>query len=114
MFVKLILILFVHTICYASIYDIKIYKNELSDTTFDQILAKFFTLTSEGNNSTQVALKLTDELNSKLGNGWQVMTAINANLSTLTLNHESNSLFYFSLNENHFYGFKQYNFNIAV
>lgn len=108
--------------CFASFDDIIVHKKEVNNTVYEYIVGKVLISLADGLNNNRIAETLTDDMNRKYGNGWQVITAFKADLSALNINHETNSLVYFSFEDYHFYVFKQTNnsncrndsFNVAV
>lgn len=95
------------SLCFAAVEDITTYIKEVPIEVEEHIIGKVFALLESGYANNVIATQLSDDMNKKYGDGWQVISSVNVSLKTLNVNHERNGLFYFSFAGIHFYIFKQ-------
>jgi dynein light subunit type 1 len=115
---KIVILLLICKLCSSGTDDVTVYKNEVTKDMATHIMARTLNFLDENNDLKLVVNKIKTDLNQKYGNGWQCLAYANYNFSDPELDHEPNTLLWFSFMEKYFYIFKIMNqksiFNTTV
>jgi len=87
--------------------DLKIHKNGLNKEMEQHVIAQALTITETEKDLNIAAKKISNEMNTKFGQGWNCLTGINISFTGINVESINNTFIWFSFKEDHFIVFKQ-------